>query len=72
MCVWLGRREGRGGMEWNGREGRKRAVERGRKEENRSSGKWGEGGRGMGSRNQEVMGTSVKVHHRGQRAPIRV
>lgn len=35
--------EGRGGMEWEEREGRKRAVERGRKEENRSSGKMGGG-----------------------------
>ena len=71
---------GRGGMEWEGRERREREVERGRKEEKESRGERGGGGgerrkqvqwggRGMGNRNQGVIGTSVKVHHRGQSAP---
>ena len=46
----------------------------GERKEGRKQVQWENGGRegGMGSRNQEVIGTSVKVHHRGQRAPIRL
>ena len=48
-------------------EGRDERDGRERREEERE--KEGKGGRGMGSRDQGVIGTSVKVHHRGQSAP---